>query len=334
MSANISKVGSITEMAYAGATPWHKLGVKLPAFATSAEIMAAAHLSWEVEKRPAYYPNKEGKLVPIGSTLVEGGSGEHQDGDRFAIVRKDTDVALGVVGPHYTPLQNKDAFSFMDAIVGEKAAIYETAGALNEGRQIWALARIAGVMSIKGKDDILPYLLLTNGHDGWQAVRVMLTPVRVVCWNTFSSAIKSAQAQHLFKLRHSQNIGQRVVEVRETLGLVNKSFEEFAAKAELLAEKSIKKDKWDLFLDTIGFDTKATDKRAKAKVAALTRSFETGPGSNLSTANGTLWGAFHAVTHYLDHGKEWRTPESQLNSMYGGEAIKRKALDAALEMAK
>jgi len=51
----------------------------------------------------------------------------------YATVRADTDQVLGVVGKDYEIVQNKDAFTFFDAIVGGDGIMYETAGALGKG---------------------------------------------------------------------------------------------------------------------------------------------------------------------------------------------------------
>src|SRR6266498_3473353 len=50
----------------------------------------------------------------------------------YATIRTDTDQVLGVVGKDYEIVQNKDAFTFFDAIVGGEGIRYETAGALGE----------------------------------------------------------------------------------------------------------------------------------------------------------------------------------------------------------
>jgi len=158
-------------MMYVGEKPWHGLGTRLENAATSAEAIKAAGLDWNVTKQPLF---------------LEGGM---QLERALATVREDTGAVLGVVGKVYQPLQNKDAFSFFDAVVGIKEAMYHTAGALGKGECVWILAKLPGVVRVVGDDITEKYLLLTNRHDGWGSATVMFTPIRVVC----QSAIRSAE---------------------------------------------------------------------------------------------------------------------------------------------
>ena len=54
MAHNIEMVGDVAKMAYAGETPWHGLGVQVPADVTPQQMLEAAGLDWEVRKIKAY----------------------------------------------------------------------------------------------------------------------------------------------------------------------------------------------------------------------------------------------------------------------------------------
>ena len=320
----------VDTMAYAGQVPWHGLGTKLPAVATSEEALAAAGMDWRVEKFPAYAKVNEGTFVQVK--------------DRFAIVRTDHNKPLGVVGSRYTPLQNRDAFKFFDAIVGVKEAIYHTAGSLNEGRRVWILAKLDGVVRIIGDDVCEKYLLLSNSHDGTTAVNMMFTPTRVVCANTLNVAMRSGQKK--FYMRHSASIGNKVVEVREQLGILNQQFSMFEDQAQALQKVQFHDQAFDKLLDRIGFDLKITDgvKRQQASTRQITNDknlaekrnlmkhlYQSGAGTDIPGVRGTAWGAFNAVTEFIDHhlepkGKENRFEKKTKSLLYGaGAAIKQDA---------
>src|SRR3989339_2218652 len=132
---------NVESMMYFGQKPWHGLGTKLHDPATAQDAIIYAGLDWECKKVSLYLEN--GLCIP----------------DAFATVRMNSpfdDIAreniLGVVGERYHPLQNKDAFAFFDAIVGEGQAIYHTAGVLGKGERIWLLAKLPDVIRVAGDD--------------------------------------------------------------------------------------------------------------------------------------------------------------------------------------
>lgn len=100
----------------------------------------------------------------------------------------DNERFLGVVGGSYQPISNEACFDLIDRVVGQMGAVYETAGSLRSGKQVFLLARCPD--SLKVRDDVLiPYLLLSTAHDGSGKLVVKLTCIRVVCNNTLSVAL-------------------------------------------------------------------------------------------------------------------------------------------------
>ena len=185
-------------MMYTGNAPWHKLGVKLDNPATAAEAIEAAQMEWSVITKPVYARNQAGGF-------------EEVDGKR-AIVRADTQEVFTIMGNGYEPVQNKDAFSFFDAVIGQGEAIYHTAGSLYGGKRIWVMAKLPDDIKITPDDVIQPYILLSNSHDGSTALRMQITPIRVVCANTLSVALGSNGG---FYAKHTRNVMQRAKDARE-----------------------------------------------------------------------------------------------------------------------
>jgi phage/plasmid-like protein (TIGR03299 family) len=321
MSANVNT------MMYVGEKPWHGLGVKLEKAATSAEAITAAGLDWAVEKRPVTFLDNEGK-----SREVPG---------KFVTVRADTQKPLGVVGSDWTPIQNREAFSFFDAVVGEKLAIYHTAGALGDGQRVWILAKLPGHIRVIGDDVVEKFLLLSNGHDGGLAYRMGFTPIRVVCQNTLNIALKEGSILSA-KLRHTSGIGLRVNEVREQLGIVAGLYQTFEELSKRLVQVPMSVSRAsDFFKGTIIPKPKEGETelgaRSKKMLEDVLNLFEHGRGNDLPGVKGTAWAAFNAVTEFADYrpvrgGDEASRAHSILWG-YGAD-IKQRAWDAALALAK
>jgi len=302
-------------MMYVGEAPWHGLGVRLPKLATSAEAIEAAGLDYQVDKKPMFTrgPGKQRVEVP----------------DHFCTVRRDTGDILGVVGSRYTVLPNKDAFSFFDALVGEGEAIFETVGSLGNGETIWLLAKLPGYIRIGRHDEVKKYLLLTNSHDGSSMVRTKLTPVRVVCNNTLSSALEGAEQE--VRIRHTPSAVDRLQEAHKLLGLTNQLYQELEIIFNRMSVKRITERQLIEFVKSLipdneeaSFNTRTENIRSK-----ILELNEAGVGSEYS--RGSLWGAVNAVSEFTDHVQNSKDSMKRLNSVWfgGGERLKIKAFQLA-----
>ena len=164
MSANVET------MFYVRNVPWHGLGTRVMEAPASSEALKLAGLDWKVLQEPVYTENGE---------LIRGYKANVRDTDR---------KVLGVVTDRYKVVQNQDAFAFTDALLGQGVR-YETAGSLMGGKKVWLLAHMPREYIISG-ERISPYLVFSNTHDGSGAVKVAVTPIRVVCSNTLNLALR------------------------------------------------------------------------------------------------------------------------------------------------
>ena len=118
-----------------------------------------------------------------------------------------------MVTNRYKVIQNEEAFSFTDSLLGEGVR-YETAGSLQGGKKVWLLARMPQDYIITG-ERISPYLVFSNTHDGSGAIKVALTPIRVVCNNTLNLALSSAKRS--WSMIHTGDIQGKLEEAKDTL---------------------------------------------------------------------------------------------------------------------
>lgn len=324
MAHELAMTNDRPAMMYFGEVPWHRLGTKLDNPATAEEAIQAAGLGYEVELT---------RLVTINDIPVP---------DRRAVVRQDTNQVLGVVGTSYKPVQNRNCFDFMDAIVNEGAVQYHTAGALGKGERIWMLAKLPDEIRVRNSDDITEkYLLLSNSHDGSSSLRVHFTPIRVVCANTLAVAERKSRGQGV-SIVHKGDLHTKVEQAREVLGLARKVYEGVEEHIQRLARHYPSLRQLEEFFKLVYPDSPDGEStRTKNVRQELHRLFEEGIGHKMPTIRHTTWTALNAVTEYVDHYRSTRgktlleRASNRLDSAWfgSGARLKERAWELALQMA-
>lgn len=305
-------------------TPWHGLGHIVQEAPNSEEALKIAGLDWSVSKRPVYVADTNGIQVEL-------------EGYK-AITRDSDNQVYNVLSDNYEPLQNKEAFTFFDQFVENKLARYETAGSLDQGRKVWILASInKDPIKIGANDDVLKFLMLSNAHDGTMAVRVGFTPIRVVCANTLRLAHDDGRSQFM-RINHGKSVASNLNLLSDAINLADRKFEATAELYRKLASTHINKDDLAQFV-YLTFQThkianpESRAAREKKMLEIVTKNFETGRGADLVSANGTLWGAYNAVSEYLNYerGKEQDTRLKALWFGYSAQ-VNQQALNAAIQL--
>lgn len=208
---------NVETMFYTREKPWHGMGTRVEKAPSSADALRLAGLDWKVVQE-AIYTEKGG--------IISGYRVNIRDSDR---------KALGVVTDRYKIIQNQEAFAFTDALLGSGVR-YETAGSLQEGRRVWLLARLPHEYIISG-ERISPYLVFSNTHDGSGAVKVALTPVRVVCNNTLNLALHTAKRS--WSMIHTGNIMDKMKEAEATLFMAEEYMDSLGKEFEQLRSKKV-----------------------------------------------------------------------------------------------
>lgn len=330
MAHMINEKNGKASMMYYGEKPWHGLGTELQKPATAEEAMKEAQLDFFVEKQEMFLAERiNGKQIKVPN--------------RFATIRLDTKQVLGVVGSRYEPVQNSQAFSFFDSLVGEGEAIYHTAGVLGNGERIWLLAKMPDYIKIKrvnGKEDVVEkFVLLTNSHDGSSPTIAKLTPIRVVCNNTLSAALRGTEQE--VRIRHTATAEEKLREAHKILGLTNQLYDQLGTIFNSFSGKKVTESQAKKFFEEIMPDNKEAKHvtRSENRRTKLLELYETGMGSEFS--KGTVWGLYNAITEYVDHEKysNKQMKDGEFNKLEkiwfnGGELIKHQAFDMSLQLVK
>lgn len=303
--------------------PWHQLGVIVEEAPTIEEGIKLAGLDWNVNMEPLYR-NSGDELITVS----------HR-----AAVRSDTNDVLGIVGPDWTPLQNRDSFRFFDKFIESGVASLETAGSLKGGEIVWVMAKLAiDPIEIVKNDPIVRYMLLSNGHNGQTAVRAGFTDTRVVCANTLSVAHDST-ASRLIRIKHSPKVQENIENVKMIIDAANQEFVANMDQLKLLARKEINSTDVLNFVKLTFFENKIiTTTKTEANFSKMVRKMEelieTGRGVKTKKVKGTVWNLYNAATEYLSH-EHGRSTENRLRSLWFGEnnRLNQKILRNAMALA-
>ena len=208
---------------------------------------------------------------------------------------------------------------------------YETAGSLREGRQIWLLAKMPAE-KLAG-DEVEPYLCFTNSHDGGGAVRVCMTPVRVVCNNTLNLALQTAT--RAWAMRHTENVEAKLNEARNCLLHARKYMDGLSEYADAAARKKISDgDLRDILKEMFPLPEKPKERDEKRVKEATDAYMVCYFMPDIAQFRGTAWGAINAMSDFVSHSMPHRNTrnyaENNWNRIMGGHLMMDKMTELCM----
>lgn len=215
-------------------------------------------------------------------------------------------LPFGVVGNRYTPIQNSNAFEFLNNIVDESGAIYHTAGVT--GSKCWINMKLPDTLKVaNGADELETYLTCMNSHDGSSSFRVYISHLRLVCTNGLKMVIKDANSE--IALRHTDGATFRVQEARESLNLVWKYQEAFEREVQSLLNTSMTDAQFKKFVETLIPEPKGnnvTERKINSVENKRKDLLGLWKAPTQQIVANTAWAAYNAVTEYVDWYKPVR----------------------------
>lgn len=277
---------------------WHRLGTVTREALNAKDALAAAHLDgWDIRKEPLT------TLTPDGSRLPVPG--------KFATVRRNPDPdgppfdTLGIVGEDYRVVQNEEAFAFLSGLVDDGDARFETAGALRGGARVFVTMRLPGHVRIAEDDRLDLYVAVATGHDGRFAFHAFPTPVRVVCQNTLSIAMKGTKRSYV--VRHDRGAAPKLAEARSILAVTLERGEVMGRAArQMLSRRVTEADFMSLVERHFVPDPQEVSRRSTLAVRHQREDLRhlAFRAPTQEVGRGTAWGAFNALSEW----SEWVRP--------------------------
>ena len=299
---------------------WHKLGKVVDGCLTWQEAIEAAGLNWNVQKEQLF--DVYGQAVPS-----------------YGMFRETDRAYLGTVGERYTIIQNRDAFEWVDALIGQEGAHYDTAGALGDGEVVFCSAHLpsAGIEPVPG-DKYQSYLLFKTSHDGSMAAICKLTSVRVVCQNTLNMALQhNGDKGGALSIRHTKSSAERLERAKRLVFAGKRTALALQDRMVELSERQVTRRSLEGILKTLFPQEEGGEisTRTKNNIEDILRIFEWNDGGMFPETKGTAYALVNAVTEYTDKLRSSKLDRRAESAIFGsGEAFKDKAFGAIYQASK
>lgn len=321
-----------------GKAAWHKLGTVLDGTLPAREAFRLAEADWQVLSTPVF--------DPMGSPIA----------GYQAITRGDNGQVLSVQKDSYTIVQNEQLIKLAEAL--HEDASMDAVIVLSEGRKVAFTARIKGAEGeVLNGDEICQYLIGCTSHDGSIAFQTIFSPIRVVCQNTLSATLNHADrsaANKRMSIRHTANCNALIERLPEIIDFKRQQFTHTLEELQAMASKPCSSEQFQLYCSQVFADQLAgtvNDKRGD-KTTARPKTLQDLPawdsvaakfhgegiGFDIKGVEGTMWGAYNAITEHLTHdaGRGLDSVENarrRLESLYWGTAANTLAKAHALALA-
>lgn len=234
--------------------------------------------------------------------------------DKMALIREDTNKALGVRGTGYVPYQNEELLTLLDRISQETDLKLHSGGTFGEGKKVW--------LQLKSKDLILPgdkiegYISGFNSFDGSSSLAFGNTNLTVSCQNTFWKGYREVSS----RIQHSASMGIRIETILKNINRLLEEEQDTFQTIERLGNVTMSEKVKQLVINKM-FDL---DKEEKLDTEYSSRKknqmdkFYIDMSGELKSKGENLWGLFSSVTKYTTHSmKKTDNSEAKIFGMAG-----------------
>lgn len=238
-----------------------------------------------------------------------------------AIRRDDNGKVLHMARKRYNVLQNRELLEVFEPF---PELTIDNGGEFHEGTRVYLQATVTETEITDG-DRLRNYLTAINTHNG-NGGGFGFIDTRVACENTCAAALRETD----FRIVHKRDMRQRYRDGIELLKLQHEAFQARVTEYRRMARTGLTREQWEEFKRALvppkpselvltgeGTVKEKTSRQPRAW-NALDESYRNAPGAT----PGNRWGAFNAVTYWLDHARGRDRESSRVASWFGPDAAK------------
>jgi phage/plasmid-like protein (TIGR03299 family) len=236
--------------------------------------------------------------------------------DHVAVLNETTGQYLGTVGRGYEPVQPHTFYELADELMLSTDAAIEGVINLRGGSTMGLMFHIADREYVQGDPVSLNFIML-NGFDGWQGLNGFAPTHRASCLNVCNAS------NRVYNLKHTKNVLNRVQVVKNMLKYYHNEIASFDEKMNYIVGHRMNQQEavnWfrSLFPKP---NSRRSETILENKVAVFLDCLLNGRGSNIAGVRGTSYGAFQALTEYINHHRSVRVTEGRDEDEVRFEAI-------------
>jgi phage/plasmid-like protein (TIGR03299 family) len=240
--------------------------------------MDVANHNFEVEKQSL--TTERGTLIP----------------DHVAIVNKETQQYLGTVGSGWEPVQPKVIYELAQELIN--ATDGHINGVINMfgGSVIGVSFTLAQRQYVAGDPTDLDFLMLTS-FNGSHGIAGHALTNRLVCLNQCNTS------NRVYSLKHTRFVRNRLEVVKNMLKYYNNEIKAFDDKMMKLVNKRMNTAEATEWFLSLHNDPKSprSEKLLDTKLSTFLDCLNNGRGSEIIGVKGTSYGAFQALTEFINH---------------------------------
>lgn len=282
------------------------------------DALKAIGADFEVEKRSVYISDEDDNYRSIPGYA--------------SVVRRDTGVPLSIMRSRYGVVQYREALGFLNEIIGNNKAEIYVGEVVDGGAKLHLIVKTLSFIDLGGGEKFEFFFTISTSHDGSSGIQTMCSPI-----HNLSQTVYTPTGKGVVKLKHSANVTARLALANRIFSNMEAYFHSFGETIkDIVGINLTDQEAQDYFLSVVeGDSTRAQNTRNK--LFDLYKS--TGLCINLSSCQGTLFGAFMAIQQYADYYKTVRKSirrsetDARIEARLTGDAAKMKAESFSMALA-